>query len=54
MKEVKLKLIFVDDMILPIKNTKNSNPNPLKLITNIARYEINTKKSVHFYTQITN
>ncbi|KAI5938739.1 LINE-1 retrotransposable element ORF2 protein [Manis javanica] len=49
-EEVKLSL-FADDMILYIKNPKNSTPKLLKLISEyskVAGYKINTQKSVAF------
>ena len=47
-EEVKQSL-FADDMILYIKNPKESTPKLLDLISefnNVARYKINTQKSV--------
>ena len=49
-EEVKLSL-FADDMILYIKNPKESSPKPLDLISEfskVAGYKINTQKSVAF------
>ena len=49
-KEVKLSL-FADDMILYIKNPKDSTPKLLELISEhskVAGYKINTQKSVAF------
>ena len=51
-EEVKLSL-FADDMILYIKNTKDSTPKLLELISKyskVAGCKINTQKSVAFYT----
>ena len=52
--EVKLSL-FADDMILYIENLKDTTRKLLKLIneySKVARYKINTQKSLHFYTLI--
>ena len=49
-EEVKLSL-FADDMILYIKNPKDSTPKLLELISEYskgAEYKINTQKSVPF------
>ena len=49
-KEVKL-LLFADDMILYIENPKDSTRKLLELIneyTKVARYKINTQKSLAF------
>ena len=49
-EEVKLSL-FVNDMILYIKNPKNSTPKLLELISEfrkVAGYKINTQKSLAF------
>ena len=49
-KEVKLSL-FADDMILYIENPKDSTRRLLELIneyTKVARYKINTQKSLAF------
>ena len=51
-EEVKLSL-FADDMILYIENPKDSTRKLLELIneySKVARYKINTKKSLAFYT----
>ena len=49
-KEVKLSL-FADDMILYIENPKDAMRKWLELISefgNVARYKVNTKKSLAF------
>ena len=53
-KEVKL-LLFTDDMILYIENTKDSTKKLLELMnefTKVAAYKINVQKSVSFLCQL--
>ena len=53
---VKLSL-FADNMILYIKNTKDSTENLLELITEfskVAGYKINIQNQLRFYTPVTN